>query len=145
MNMARPAAKVISVVTVVLTTVILIGVFSLILWFDNAKIMVKMEDNQVTMEAAIYDTSFTISDIQSIKILEKMPEDDFARTNGGATEEFLIGHFKGKVTGNCMLYLYCDYVPILEIKLADQTIYVNSKNENDIKAWYQKLTQSSID
>jgi len=141
MNMAKPAAKVISVVTAVLTTAIIIGVFSIILWFDNAKIVVKMEENQVTIEAAIYDISFNKSDIQSIKILGKMPEDDFTRTNGGATEKFMIGYFKGKETGNGMLFLYRDYVPILEIKLADQTIFVNSKNENDVQEWYQKLSQ----
>jgi len=139
MNMAKPAAKVISVVTAVLVTAITVGIFSVIFWFDNAEIVVKMDENQVTINAAIYNTDFNVSDIQSIKILQKMPEDDFTRTNGGATEKYLIGHFKGKETGKCMLYLYRDYVPILEIKLTDETIYLNSKNKNDVQGWYQKL------
>lgn len=141
LNMAKPAAKIISAATAVFITVTIVVVFWLILSLENAKIAFLINGNQVTIDAAMYDTHFMISDIQSIEIIEKMPEDDFTRTNGGATEKYLIGHFKGKETGNCLMYLYRDYVPVLEIKLSDKTIYVNSKNVNEIEKWYEELSE----
>ena len=34
--------------------------------------------------------------IVEVTLLDRMPEDKFIRTNGGSTEDYDIGHFKGK-------------------------------------------------
>lgn len=141
MNMAKPGAKAFTVATAAFITAVIVGVFALILSFENAKVTFSMEDNQVKITAVMYDTSFEVSDIQSVKLLEKMPEDNFVKTNGGATDKYLIGHFKGKETGKCMMYVYRDYIPVLEIKLKDETIYLNSKKETEVQEWYQKLIE----
>lgn len=141
MNMAKPAAKIIAAATAVLLTVVIAGAFYLTLSLENAKITLLMNGNQITIDAAMYDSHFDKSEIKSIEVLKKLPEDDFARTNGGATEKYLIGHFKGKEIGECMMYIYRGYTPILQVKLKDKTIYINSKNENEVLSWYQKLKQ----
>lgn len=141
MNMAKPMAKVITVGTAVFLTIMMVGVFSLLISLENAKISVLMDGNQVTIDAAMYDTNFKESEIQSVRILEKMPEDDFIRTNGGATEKYLIGYFEGKETGKCMMYLYRDYTPILEIRLTDKIIYVNSRKQEEVQEWYRTLIE----
>ena len=141
MNMAKPMAKVITVGTAVFLTIMMVGVFSLLISLENAKISVLMDGNQVTIDAAMYDTNFKESEIQSVRILEKMPEDDFTRTNGGATEKYLIGYFEGKETGKCMMYLYRDYTPVLEIRLTDKMIYVNSRKQDEVQEWYRTLIE----
>lgn len=141
MNMAKSAAKTIAVGTVVFLTATIVAVFALMLIMENAQITFLMDEDQVTIDAMMYDTHFNVSEIESVKLLDKMPEDDFSRTNGADTEKYLIGHFEGKETGKCMMYLYRDYNPILAIKLPDETIYINSKEENKVQEWYQKLLE----
>lgn len=141
LNMAKPAAKIISGLTVVFTIVMIAGSFALIIGLDNAKISVRVDDDQVNIDAMMYDTVIDIDEIQSVQIIQKMPDDDFKRTNGGATEKYLIGHFTGRKTGKCMLYLYRDCAPILKIKLAEKTIYINSKDKDEVQEWYQILTE----
>lgn len=141
MNMAKPAAKVITVAMVAFITIIMVVVISIFVTLENAKVSFLKEDNQITIDAAMYDTDFKINEIQSVKIIDKIPDDDYTRTNGGDTDKYLIGHFEGKETGKCMLYLYRGYTPILEIKLADKTIFVNSKNPDEVEEWYQELIE----
>ncbi len=38
-----------------------------------------------------------------------MPKDSFTRTNGGATEEYNIGNYKGNTYGKCMLFIWNGY------------------------------------
>ena len=37
------------------------------------------------------------------------------------------------------MFLYSGYEPILEIKLKELTVYVNSKNSEDTEEWYRLL------
>lgn len=45
-----------------------------------------------------------------------MPKDSFTRTNGGATEEYNIGNYKGNTYGKCMLFIWNGYGPVVMIK-----------------------------
>ena len=66
------------------------------------------------------------------------PDDDYIRTNGGSTDKVNIGHFRGKETGKCMMFLYKGYSPILEIRLEDgMTVYINSREEKETEEWYE--------
>lgn len=141
MNMAKPAAKITTMLGAVFTVIVIVATMAILICFDNANITFQMHQNQVKIDAAIYHTQFERNEIKSVTILKQMPEDDFARTNGGDTDKYLIGHFTGKRTGKCMMYLYRGYYPILKIKLTDKTIYINSKINTDVKEWYQKLAQ----
>jgi len=38
-----------------------------------------------------------------------------------------------------MMFIYRGYTPILQIKLEDEIVYVNSKTEDDVQQWYDKL------
>lgn len=138
-NTGRPAAKVILGVTIAMTIAIIVGVFVLVDSLEHAEISVNIRETQVNIDSVMYDTSFDRKEIQSVKMIPKMPDDDFTRTNGGATEKFLIGHFNGRKTGKCMLYLYRHYTPVLEIKLVEKTIYLNSKDEKEVREWYDML------
>ena len=141
MNMAKPEAKAGAVFMAAFLIGSLLFIVVLLWKFDHTEIAMQVEKDVVTIDAAIYDTEFLLEDIQSVELLEQIPEDDFIRTNGGATQDYLIGHFRGDVTGDCMMYLYRDYSPIIKIVLEDQTIFINSKSKEEVENWFQILNK----
>lgn len=138
-NMAKPSAKVFMIVSAFIVTASLVFVIILMSLFDHVNVQCTITDNQASFQAVMYHTEIPRKDIESVKILDALPDDDFMRTNGGSTDQYLIGHFSGKKTGKCMLYLYRQYTPVLEIKTANETVYVNSKDKADVEKWYQEL------
>lgn len=54
-------------------------------------------------------------------------------------ETYMVGHFKGENSGSCMMFIYKDNPSVLRIKLAYETIYVNSRNPLEVQKWYQEL------
>ena len=77
---------------------------------------------------------------QDINLSDALPEDDYVRTNGGSTDKVNIGYFRGKETGKCMMFLYKDCTPVLEIRLENgMTVYANSREEKDTEDWYDML------
>lgn len=68
-----------------------------------------------------------------------MPDGRFFRVNGVSTDHYDIGNYKNRKLGKCMLFLEGDYSPILEIKLEDKTVFLNSKISGNVEKWYQIL------
>ena len=139
MNYGRPAAR---VITGVLAAVLLGGlVWTAVVLSDfvNVEVVFTQEGDTFTFEAAGYDCSFDRSDIRAVSLLDAPPDDHFTRTNGGSTEEYQVGHFRGKETGKCMMFLYTGYEPILEIRLDDMTVFANSRGEETTLSWYEEL------
>lgn len=141
MNMAKRSAKIATGIMSVATVLLLTVFFTILIRLDHTEVNMIVSDKQVTIEAAMYDTVFQKEEIQSLEILENLPDEDFDRTNGGATEKYLIGHFEGEQSGTCMLYIYRGYAPILKIKLKDRTVFVNSREEHQVQEWYQMLAE----
>lgn len=74
------------------------------------------------------------------ELLEELPHDDFSRINGGETEDYLIGHFRGATYGKCDLYIFQSASPILLIQTKDETVFVNTKDTDEIQSLYEKLS-----
>ena len=47
--------------------------------------------------------------------------------------------FEGKKTGKCRMYVWLDQENVIEIKATDYTVFINSKDEDEMNAWYQAL------
>ena len=105
-----------------LTAALVIWVIVIILRFENVDIHFEQTGDTFLVEAAGYECEFTKEEIVEVTLLDRMPEDKFIRTNGGSTEDYDIGHFKGKETGKCMLFLDKESGPVLEIQLKDEKI-----------------------
>lgn len=143
-NFGRPGVKKVVAVLYLLT---ILSVPACILWavslmnsFNRAEVKVTEEDGQYTIEAAGYEYQFRNTQIGSVELTETLPDDDYIRTNGGSTDQVDIGHFRGKDTGKCMMFLYRDYTPVLEIRLKDgMTVFANSRDPEDTEVWYQML------
>ena len=92
------------------------------------------------LAAADYTCQFMIPEIQSVRLLEELPEERFSKINGGATDRYNVGHFKGRETGKTMMFLWKGYSPILEIVLPDKTVFANSRESGEAEVWYEYLT-----
>ena len=141
-NWGRPGVKKAGVIlyaaTIIFVPAILIWTFSFIASFDNAEVAFTESDGVCSVEAAGYGCEFREDEILSAELIGALPDDDYTRTNGGSTDKVDIGHFRGKETGKCMMFLYKGYSPILEIRLEDgMTVYINSREEKETEEWYE--------
>ena len=93
----------------------------------------------ITISYAFYKCSFQPEDIQELQLLDTLPEENFRRTNGGDTDRLLVGHFKGEITGDTMMFIYKNESPVIRIRLPQRTIFLNSDTREEIGKWYGLL------
>ena len=105
------------------------------------EILFQEEGEVYRFEAAGYEYEFSGNDIQSVKLIDELPDERFTRTNGGSTEKVNIGHFRGRETGKCMMFLYNDCTPVLEIRLDDMTVFANSRDPQETERWLDMLSE----
>ena len=143
-NFGRPgvkiAIKLFYAVLIIFVPAIVIWSVSSIASLENAEVVLAEADGIYRIEAAGYDCEFRDDEIRSVNLSDALPEDDYVRTNGGSTDKVNIGYFRGKETGKCMMFLYKDCTPVLEIRLENgMTVYANSREEKDTEDWYDML------
>lgn len=139
-NYGRPAAKALTAAGAVVIILTVIWVTVLINSFNNADITFSTDGGQYRFEGAGYKYEFEREEIKNIQLLDDMPDDSFSRTNGGSTEKVNIGHFRGKKTGKCMMFIYNDHTPVLEIEMDDMIIFANSLEPEETEKWFKDLS-----
>lgn len=142
LNMACPAAKVMGRLTWILVTVLLAGLLAAFLWMDFAEYQMDITETQVNIKSPFYSTSFEMDEVEEIQLMDSMPDVRFIRTNGADTSQYLLGNFTLRGYGQCKLYIYKDYAPVLLIKLKDRTIFFNSKKKGRVEELYRELKNS---
>lgn len=138
-NMARPAAKIICTILTLVIVVTLIGTAVILFAFQNAETKLVKNGNVYTFSSVWYHSEFEKDEIEEIQLIDQLPEDSYTKVNGGATDEYSIGHFRGSETGTCMMYLKNDASPILEIQLDEEVIYANSSEPEKTREWYAMI------
>ena len=139
MNMAKPGAWGGTIALLAGVGVLMVGLCVLFLWADFGGSSVVIAPDRVAVSAFLYDTEVDPQDIQSVTLLEDLPEDSYVRTNGLDDGRRLIGHFRGRETGPCEMYLHTAASPILAVETGDFTLYFNSEDPAETEAWYQAL------
>ena len=135
-NMGRLGGKIWMAITVGITVAILVGISAFILEMDFMPRYLTAEGNWVSISAPSYPISFEKSDIKEAKLLSELPKADYKRTNGLADGQQLVGKFKEKEMGQCRLYIYRKYSPVLKIELEEYTVFINSKQAGQTEQWY---------
>ena len=107
----------------------------------HVKVDFIMENNRLTVEGGGYKITFDKESIQKAELLDTMPRDNFTKTNGGATETYAVGHFKGNTYGKCMLFIYKGNAPYILIQTDTQTMFFNAKDSSMTKQWYEQLCE----
>ena len=139
MNMAKPGAWGGTIALLAGVGILLVGLCVLFLWADFGGSSVSITSERVAVSAFLYDTEVAPQDIQSVTLLEALPEDDYVRTNGLDDGRRLIGHFRGRETGPCEMYLYTASSPLLAVETGEGTLYFNSQDPAQTQTWYADL------
>lgn len=139
MNMAKPGAWGGTIALLAGVGILMVGLCVLFLWADFGGSSVVIAPDRMAVSAFLYDTEVDPQDIQSVTLLEDLPEDSYVRTNGLDDGRRLIGHFRGRESGPCEMYLHTAASPILAVETGDFTLYFNSEDPAETEAWYQAL------
>lgn len=125
------------------TTAIIIACFIfmavVLLPFINLHIDTEITDNTFTVSAGGYTSKLNISDITDIQLLDELPKDHFTRVNGGSTDTYDVGIYKGDTYGRCRLYIMHGASPVMMIKTDNQLIFMNSPEDGVINNLYEQL------
>ncbi len=138
-NMAKPAGKIFLAAGLAVTAAVLIVACVLMWRIDFTPISLEAEKTKVTVTSGYSDVELDYDEILGVELLDRLPEDEYKRTNGGDDGRVLLGKFKGKGTGKCRMYLYVGYAPILEISTLDGPVYVNSRTQGEAAEWKQEI------
>ena len=112
-----------------------------LLKIDFTPVRMQMTDTAVTVTSGYSNISFDRNEIEEVQLLDALPDDNFYKVNGSADGKQYLGKFKGKETGKCQMYVTLDVTPILEIKIAEYTVFINSKEVGTTESWYRQLTE----
>lgn len=135
---SRGAQVLVGILTVFITASIIFTV-AVLVPFIHVKMDVYITDDTFMAAGGGYKCSININDIQEVQLFNEMPKDNFTRINGGSTNEYDVGNYKGRTYGKCMLFIWDDYSPVLMIKSSNKTVFVNSKEDGYIRQMYDEL------
>ena len=128
-----------------LVSVLLAVTIGIIIWCISMMIpLIHMEtdlqikEDQIQVKGGGYDVEFAVEEIEKVQLLSEFPNERFRRKNGGNTKEYLVGDLD-EDKRRAMLFLYKERTPVLKIELEDETIYLNSEDEEETVGWYEMV------
>ncbi len=124
--------------------IITIVAFAVILFFffkGSKPATVEVSEDYITAKGSGYSASIPINDITEANLLTDWPSFPI-RTNGIATENVGIGHFRKKGGESCMLFVCDDGGPLLEVRTVDGGLYyLNCATEEETIEMIAKVKQ----
>lgn len=125
-NMARPVAKLMVYSIYAGTAVLLVWLAVMSLRMDFIPFQMEISGEQVRIQAGDYPLTIETEDIQEVSLLDSLPDKNYFRTNGAATEQYLLGKFKGEGM-DVRMYVYRNLEPVICIRMPDKLIYFNTR------------------
>lgn len=139
-NLGRPVGRYMYGGIAIVTVALLIWMCIVFLRMDFTPIRLVTDGTEVRITSGYTNTTMEEKEIQSVKMLENgLPEDQYNRTNGSSDDNLLLGEFSAKKLGKCRMYVWLDQKNVIEIKTADYTVFINSKDTDEMTEWYQEL------
>lgn len=83
---------------------------------------VEVSEDYITAKGGGYSASIALNDIAEAYVLTDWPSFPI-RTNGIATDDVGIGHFRKKGGESCMLFVCTNGGPLLEVRTMDDKLY----------------------
>lgn len=141
-NMARTAGKVMTgglAVVVAAAFIMILGLGVQLLELDLNGVKVAFSEGKVIISDSLYHDTFDLNELEKVELKKTIPKDDYVRTNGADTDEYLLGHFRGKRLGNVMMFYNKKVECVLEIKVDGEVLFLNGHSEEETKEWYEKM------
>lgn len=139
LNMAKKSAKVLMTLLVGGLAGCMVWVMVMMVQLTFAKTDFEISNGTVYLESAGYHTSFALDEVEELLLLESLPDDSFSKTNGAASDVQLIGHFKGREYGKCMMFLDLESNGIIGVRTDGRWVFFNASKNEETLAWYQTL------
>ncbi len=139
LNLAKPAGKVITILTVIMLVLIYSSSLYIILGNEivDHRLMTTKELMHIT--SINYSKTLPISDIQSVELVKKYDVKFTFKTNGISTESFRRGYFNVEGLGNCFVCVYRSSDTIIKIKTGDGISLYSGKTTEETKRIYRDL------
>lgn len=138
-NYATRGATIFTGLTFIIITACIAWMIGVLVPFINVHIDTQLDSDKLAVSAAIYSSEIYFDDIEEVQLLDELPDDHFVRTNGGDTDEYMIGHFKGNTYGKCEMYVYTDSYPIIMIKTRDEVVFLNTRDSDDTYSIFKSI------
>jgi hypothetical protein len=90
----------------------------------------------------MYGDEWSYSEIKRVELLEEMPE-VVLRQNGFGLATMSKGQFKVQSYRSSLLFIHKDSSPYLFIETNSKKIFMNSKNPEQTKEWYEILVEKT--
>lgn len=138
-NLATKSGKLTIYGSFAFILIILTAMFVVFIQMDFVTFQMVIGDQTVRIDAPMYGYEFDNSKIQEVNLAYTLPEGG-TRTNGAATESYLLGNFRYDTYGKTKMFVYRQYPPYLVIKLTDRTVLFNSQSEEETLLLYEELS-----
>lgn len=90
----------------------------------------------------MYGDDWNYSEIQSVELLDNMPEATW-KQNGFGLSTMAKGQFKVREYGSSLLFIHKGSTPYLYIETDSKKIFINSKNPEQTRDWFQLLAEKA--
>ena len=128
--------------------IITVVTFAVILFFffkGSKPATVEVTEEYITAKGSGYSASIPLDDVTEANVLTDWPSFPI-RTNGMATEDVAIGHFRKKGGESCMLFVCTDGGPLLEVRTVDGGLYyLNCASEEETIEMIAKVKQQKTE
>ena len=135
-NIGRPIGKVLYFGTIALVFVVII----FLAYGGTKDYEIELEGPEMMIDATMYDISIEKEQINTVSIINQLPNG--IRTNGYGGVNKSFGHFTFDKYGNCMLYVYNNvnqYV-VIDLKGSNPNyIIINDKTMEETETLYQAI------
>lgn len=138
-NYANRGARIITAGLTVFIAASFIFTIAVLVPFVNVKVDIRTDNSRLHVDAAGYSSDIDMNSITDVQILNELPDDGFSKINGGATDTYLVGRFKGNTYGYCNLYIYTGHTPVLMVKTDGETVFFNSDVDGKLQEIYDEL------
>lgn len=135
-NMASRAAKAINIILIFAV----IGFLSMIVFFakiELGELNVQITNTDVKLSAPYFEQSFSIEEIQDLKLVNPLPK--FRKNNGFDGATLYFGKFSASGYDNSYIYIHRENPMCIIVILEDETIIFNSVNTKFTEIYYNQL------
>jgi hypothetical protein len=115
-----------------------VGVLSF-LGYQNYELTTRKDSFEIT---GMYGDEWKYEDIKRLELMEEMPEVTW-KQDGFGLSTMSKGRFKVEGYGSSLLFIQKGSSPYLYIELKDKIIFINSKNPEQTRSWYEKLSETT--
>lgn len=143
LNYGHPSAKYLTGGMIVGTGLLLLWMCIVCIRIDFTPIRLTENASQYSITSGYKTASFDLADVESVTLLDSLPDEKFYRTNGSEDNSKLLGNYRGSKTGHCQMYVWLNHSPVLQIKTKDNTIFLNSNNSAQTEEWFSLLKANS--